>query len=109
VIETPVIASVPRVLTRRLSAEEHRLLGADLYRLRNEVMALATTLGRHFRKASNVGRALHKPERALDRLRCRLDDLFCVQHREQFDTRVYYPGANQILTSIGTDAAGGVR
>ena len=72
---------------------EHRALGAHLHRLRTQVMDLAAEISVHHVKSSAIGKAIHTPERAIDHLRCKLDDLFCVQHPEEFDPRLYYPGS----------------
>lgn len=107
-LESPQIENVPAA-TGRMSAEEHRALGLELDRLRSVVMELTCGLGGHYAKSSGVGRALHRPESAIDRLRCKLDDLFCHQHRELFDPCFYYPGAAPPLPAAESRAKGGGR
>jgi hypothetical protein len=91
-IDPPLVARAQCARARRMSVDEHHAVGAELYQIRDRMQTLAIVLQQHFPKSSSVGKALHRPERAIDHLRCRLDDLFCTQHPEQFSTRVYYPG-----------------
>ena len=93
ILPMPGVVSVPfQKSALPLTVDDHLMVGAELFRLRTQLMELTTALDGHFRKASPVDRALQWPERAVDHLRCKLDDLFCMQHPDEFDTRVYYPG-----------------
>lgn len=82
---------VPRDRPKRLTPDEHRAVGATLCQLQSEVMNLGVRVGNAWPKGSPVGRAAFGPDRAVTRLRSMLDDLFCKQHPEAFETTAYYP------------------
>jgi hypothetical protein len=113
--DVPATDAVPVPARRgRLTADEHRALGAALYAVRDGSLDLFTALSGHYPKASRVQYAARRVTRILDRLRSRLDGLFAGQHPREFTTRAYYPGGGAppspvAVATVSPDGGGGCR
>lgn len=75
-----------------MTIDQHRHLGAELMRIRLELMDLLTDAGNLYPKASKPHKQVHKTLRSLDKLRCVLDAQCAVDCPVDFSTKIYYGG-----------------
>ena len=83
--------------------EHHVLVGSELKAIVSRLRELVTDLGAAYplnAKSKVRGRA-YKALDGVDSLRCALDSQLATDHRERFDTRVYY-GPEPWTSDAGT-------
>ena len=75
-----------------LTLDEHRALGYELFETRNRVFTLGVEVSNRYRKSSTPSRRAQRAVQALDGLRCALDSQLALDHPDEFEPSVYYPG-----------------
>jgi hypothetical protein len=73
-----------------LNREQHDATGADLFAMRAWTMRLAAGLAARYGKSGPVGRQAEALRKALDRLRCALDDQAAADLGDGFEPSLYY-------------------
>lgn len=79
--------------TEPLSLAEHRKIGAELHAIQHRLTQIGVDLANRLGKASRVGRRAFQLGHVLTQVRSELDDILSRDFPDDFDTRVYYPGA----------------
>jgi hypothetical protein len=75
-----------------LTIDEHKRVGQELHAARSQVLDCIMMFINNYTINSRQGQAARKVERAIDRLRCVLDDAACREHPAEFNPHWYYPG-----------------
>lgn len=77
---------------------DHHATGQQLYAIRDQLLSLSLP----YPKTSKAQRALTKAIRAIDHLRCELDEQYATEAPQSFDTRAYYPGSQYAAPGSGS-------
>jgi hypothetical protein len=75
---------------KRMTIEQHRATGRQLKQARAILATAAVAIPNTYGKTSKPGRLANRPLRALDALRCELDEQLHRDHPRQFDAGIYY-------------------
>lgn len=75
-----------------LNREAHDALGAELYAARNWTLGMTGRLANRYGRTTRVGVAAEKLQKAIDHLRCVLDDQAAIDLGEEFAPTLYYRG-----------------
>ena len=76
---------------QKLTVEEHKELGKELCAMSGRLSALGIELYNRGYRAGIYEDCL-KARQRISIVRCQLDDIFTIEHREEFDPKIYYPG-----------------
>ena len=86
-----------------LTLDDHRAIGVDLHRMRNDLLHLSVRLANSYGKTRRSTTLARRAQAAIDKLRCELDSQLCRDHPDHFDAHTYYPGAGAVVTSRTDD------
>jgi hypothetical protein len=77
-----------------LTTEQHHSLAERLHKLYYQTMYLGIDL-QFLGKSHKLVRRLFNAHKKVSEARSDLEDVFCREHRGDFDVRVYYPGGER--------------
>jgi|SRR5271168_3049140 len=86
--------------------QKHVETGRGLSEYRNKLVDFILELSHSYSVNSKAVRLAHKAQKAVDELRCELDDQLCRDYKEFFSPHVYYPnGTPEEITKKAVEGA----
>ena len=80
----------------RLTLQEHKELGANLYEIRSKLGEYVWALSKVYSKSSKQCKLAINAQEAVDKLRRQMEGRLFVEKLKDFNVSIYYPGTKGV-------------